>query len=53
MIMDNEFYEKQTTRKWHQMSDEEKRKEIEMLRRSSHFKLLPLLLLQQKLKQLI
>lgn len=51
--MDNELLEKLSTRKWHQMSDEEKRQEIEMLRSNSHFKLLPLLFLQQKLKQII
>ncbi len=51
--MESELYEKRNTRKWHQMSDEEKHQEIEMMRRSSHFKLLPLLFLQQRLKQII
>jgi len=51
--MDTELYEKQPIRKWHQMSDEEKRQQLEMICRGQHSKLLPLLLLQQKLKQII
>ena len=51
--MNDELYEKKSIRKWHQMSYAEKCKEIEMLRDSRHFKLLPLLLMQQRLKEII
>ena len=51
--MFDELYGKQPTRKWHQLTQEEKRRELEMLCESGHYKILALLHLQQKLKQII
>ena len=34
LMMDNEWYEKKPIRKWHQMSDVERRQELEMISRS-------------------
>lgn len=51
--MDHELVERITARKWQQMSTDEKLQEIEMIRKSRYAKLLPLLFLQQRLKQII
>ena len=52
--MDNEWYEKKPIRKWHQMSDVEKRQELEMISRN-HISIskVGILLLQQKLQKII
>ncbi len=52
-MMDYEIFEKEKTRKWHQMSAEERRKELEMLSKSGYSKLLSLIMLQQKLNKYI
>ena len=51
--MDNELLEKTRPRKWQQMSIEERRQELEMLSKSGYFTLLSIIILQQKLKQII
>lgn len=51
--MDNESLEKTRTRKWQQMSVEERRQEIEMLSKSGYSNLLSIIMLQQKLKDII
>lgn len=52
-VMTDELYEKKPSRKWHQMTAEEKNREIEMLRKSRHYNLLAMIIMQQKLKQII
>ena len=51
--MDHELLEKTRTRKWQQMSIEERRQELEMLSKSGYSNLLSIIMLQQKLKDLI
>jgi hypothetical protein len=51
--MDHELLEKTRTRKWQQMSIEERRQELEMISKSDYSKLLSIIMLQQKLKELI
>ncbi|MDG5470045.1 hypothetical protein P9J64_17150 [Deltaproteobacteria bacterium IMCC39524] len=51
-MMDNEWYEKKPIRKWHQMSDVERRQELEMISRSQLSKV-AILLLQQGLQKII
>jgi len=51
--MDHELLEKTRTRKWQQMSIEERRQELEMLGKSDYSNLLSIVMLQQKLKELI
>lgn len=51
--MDHELTENTSRRKWQQMSTEERRQEIEMLSKSRYAKLLSIIMLQQKLKEII
>jgi len=51
--MDHELLEKTRPRKWQQMSIEERRQELEMLSKSGYSKLLSIIILQQKLKEII
>lgn len=51
--MDYELLEKTRPRKWQQMSIEERRRELEMLSKSGYSKLLSIIILQQKLKEII
>ena len=51
--MDHEFLEKTRTRKWKQMSIDERRQELEMLSNSGYSNLISIIMLQQKLKEII
>lgn len=51
--MDYEVIEKRTTRKWDQMTAEERRQELELLRKSGDSKLFSIIMLQKKLKKII
>ena len=51
--MDHELLEKTRTRKWQQLSIEERRQELEMLSKSGYSNLLSIIMLQKKLKELI
>ena len=51
--MDYEVIEKRTTRKWDQMTAEERRRELEILSNSGYSKLFSIIMLQKKLKEII
>jgi hypothetical protein len=51
--MDHELLEKRRSRKWEQMSIDERREELEMISKSGYSKLLSIIILQQKLKKII
>lgn len=53
MTMNHELTEKTSTRKWQQMSVEERHQEIEMLSKSRYAKLLTIIMLQKRLKEII
>lgn len=52
-MFDHESIEKTSTRKWHQMSQEERHQELEMLKQSRYYKLFTLVMLQKKLNEII
>ena len=52
-MMEHELIEKETTRKWQNMTDEEKRQEIEMLQNSRYYKLFSIIMLHKRLNEII